>query len=239
MLHPHFYAGNVHVNAVAVQPFTIWVNKRGERFADETITFRHVECGNAVDRQPDKCVYSLFDESIKNRIIEEGLLTLGLRETGVFAGAKLTHLGKELQSEADKGGVKISDSWDEIAKWTGVAPQILKATIEEYNSFCNQGYDEIFAKDRRYLQALRTPPYYSIRSCVSFLTTMGGIKINHNMEVLNHQENPIPGLYAGGDVAGGWESDTYCMSLAGSAFGFAVNSGRIAGENAAKYVLGK
>jgi fumarate reductase flavoprotein subunit len=239
MLHPHFYPRSAHIDAVAIQPIPIWVNKRGERFVDETITFHHPECGNAVDRQPDKCVYTLFDEKIKLRIMEEGILTLGLYETGVFAGAKLTNLGMEFQSEADKGGVKISDSWDEIAGWIGAVPEVLKATIEEYNSFCDRGYDEIFAKDRRYLQALRTSPYYAIRSYLSFLTTIGGIKINHHMEVLDSRDNPIPGLYAGGDTTGGWESDTYCMSLAGSAFGFAINSGRIAGENAAEYVSGK
>ena len=71
---------------------------------------------------------------------------------------------------------------------------------------------------------------------LSFLDTVGGIKINHRMEVLNDQDTPIPGLYAGGNTAGGWQSDTYCIILAGSTLGFAVNSGRIAGENAAKYV---
>lgn len=239
MLHPHCYPEDEHVSAAATQPFTVWVNKKGERFTDETITFHYTECGNAVSRQPDKCVYSLFDEKIKNRMVEEGILTLGLRETGWRAGAKLTNLGKELQLEADKGGVKISDSWDEIAKWMGVIPKVLKVTMEEYNSFCEQGYDAIFGKDRRYLMDVRTPPYYAIRCYQSFLTTIGGIKINHYMEVLDNQDNPIPGLYAGGDTTGGWESDTYCIALAGSALGFAINSGRIAGENAVKYVLGK
>jgi fumarate reductase flavoprotein subunit len=239
MLHPHCYPGPVHINAVAVQPLLAWVNKDGERFTDETITFHYTECGNVINRQPDKIVYAIFDEKIKNRIMEEGILTLGLRETGVWAGAKLTNLGKELQLEAEKEGVKISDSWDGIAKWMGVAPHVLETTIEEYNLFSDRGYDAVFAKDRRYLQALRTPPYYAIRCYLSFLTTLGGIKINQHMEVLDNQDNPIPGLYAGGDTTGGWESDTYCMSLAGSAFGFAINSGRIAGENAAKYVLGK
>jgi hypothetical protein len=57
------------------------------------------------------------------------------------------------------------------------------------------------------------------------------------MEVLDQQDNPIPGLYAGGIDTGGWESDTYCLTLSGSTFGFALNSGRIAGENASKYVF--
>jgi fumarate reductase flavoprotein subunit len=68
---------------------------------------------------------------------------------------------------------------------------------------------------------------------------MGGIKINHRMEVLDKEGDAIPGLYAVGADTGGWESDTYCAVLAGSAFGFAMNSGRIAAENASDYVHGK
>ena len=67
-----------------------------------------------------------------------------------------------------------------------------------------------------------------------FLGTIGGIKINHHMEVINTQDKPIPGLYAVGVDTGGWESETYCAILAGSTFGFALNSGRIAAENAVK-----
>jgi len=59
------------------------------------------------------------------------------------------------------------------------------------------------------------------------------------MEVLNQQDKPIPGLFAAGNDAGGWESDTYCYILSGTAFAFAINSARIAGENAAKYMSGK
>ena len=36
----------------------------------------------------------------------------------------------------------------------------------------------------------------------------------------------------------GWESDTYCVELAGSTFGFALNSGRIAGEWAREFAAG-
>ena len=56
------------------------------------------------------------------------------------------------------------------------------------------------------------------------------------MEVLDKQDNPILGLYAAGVVAGGWQADTYCDILSGAASGFAYNSGRIAGENAFKFL---
>ena len=46
----------------------------------------------------------------------------------------------------------------------------------------------------------------------------------------------IPGLYAAGVDANSLSGDTYIFILPGSTFGFAVNSGRIAGENAGQYV---
>ena len=91
------------------------------------------------------------------------------------------------------------------------------------------------AKERTYLQALRTPPYYVLRCNIVFLTTMGGAKINERMEVLAEGDNVIRGLFAAGDDTGGWECDTYNANLPGSTFGFAINSGRIAGESAARY----
>ena len=46
----------------------------------------------------------------------------------------------------------------------------------------------------------------------------------------------IPGLFAAGNDTGGWSADTYNYVLTGTAFAYAINSGRIAGENAAEYV---
>jgi fumarate reductase flavoprotein subunit len=236
LVHHHIYPESRNVNAIVRDPASIWVNKRGERFADETVGSRSTECGNVLDRQPEKCVIVLLDEKMEKRILEEMSYRLSLQRVGAYANMDLTNLEKELKLEAAKGGLKISGSWDEIATWTGIPPAVLKATVEEYNTFCDRGHDDIFAKDRRYLQPLRNPPYYAVRCYMHFLTTVGGIKINHRMEVLDKQDNPIPGLYAGGDCAGGWEGETYCMVIAGSAYSFAINSGRIAGENALEYI---
>jgi fumarate reductase flavoprotein subunit len=235
-LNGQYVPGSLRLRAVAQEPNMIWVNKRGERFADEGIAFYFPERGNVVIRQPEKISYSLFDDKIKQNIIEHGLIK-GIGVLFVPPGVGLSQMDEDLQSQALKGWVKISKSWDEIAKWIGVSPVVLKDTVKEYNSFCDKGHDDIFAKDRRYLVPLCNPPYYAIKCCLSYLGTIGGIKINQRMEVLDHQDNPIPGLYAAGSDTGGWESDTYCLYLSGSTFGFALNSGRIAGENAAQYVL--
>ena len=46
----------------------------------------------------------------------------------------------------------------------------------------------------------------------------------------------IAGLYAVGLDAAGMYGDSYDLIVPGSTLGFAVNSGRIAGENALRYV---
>jgi fumarate reductase flavoprotein subunit len=46
----------------------------------------------------------------------------------------------------------------------------------------------------------------------------------------------ISGLYAVGNDAGGLYGDSYDVIASGASSGFALNSGRIAGENALKYI---
>jgi fumarate reductase flavoprotein subunit len=169
--------------------------------------------------------------------MKDGLI-MGGHRGNIWPGAKIPDLPTLLKSAAKRGNIKISDSWGEIAAWIGAKSEVLKATIDEYNSFCDKGHDN-FAKDPRYLTALRNPTYYALRCYPRFLGTIGGIKINHHMEVLNKEDEPIPGVYAAGIDAGGWEPEVYNARLSGHAFGFPLNSGRIAGENAVEYVLGK
>jgi len=227
------FAESSYISVVIEEPETVWVNKRGERFVDEALSFYWPEAGNALSRQPDKISYSLFDEEIKRRMIERGLIKGSATYLG---GTKMTELDEEIRHHLDRGNIKISESWADIGEWIGLAPGVLDATLKEYNGFCKQGYDEAFGKDQRYLVPLRTPPFYGMKCVQSFHGTIGGIKINHHMEVLDRKNNPIPGLYAGGIDTGGWESKTYCLTLSGSAFGFALNSGRMAGENASAYI---
>jgi len=231
--------GSFLLSAIAAEPSPLMVNKFGVRFSDENIPC-HFERGNTVDRQPDKISYALFDEAIKHYIVDEGLKRPGWglkREVLYFQpGIDMGALEKELRSQAKKGYVRISDSWEDIAAWMGADRETLRATVDEYNRFCDQGRDEMFGKDRNLLLPLRTPPYYALRCGSGFLGTIGGIKINHCMEVLNKAGEPIPGLFAAGVDTGGWQGDTYAgRDLAGSAFGFAINSGRIAGERAAAF----
>jgi fumarate reductase flavoprotein subunit len=226
----------VQLSAIILEPNTIWINNRGKRFTDESIGFNHFESANPVLIQPDNTCFTLFDSKILQDWIEQGLI-IGMGIPTGEPGKKLQGLERAIQEHVKRGWVKIANTWDQIAEWIGANPEILESTIEEYNANCDSGYDPIFNKNRKYLVPLRTPPYYAIKARADFLSTIGGIKINEHMEVLDKKGNPIPGLYAAGIDTGGWSPETYNGVLPGNAFGFSVNSGRIAGEKAAKLAL--
>ena len=120
----------------------------------------------------------------------------------------------------------------------GASPSTLKATVDEYNAACDRRNDALFAKDPRCLLPVRTPPFYAVKGHVALCDAYVGIKINEKMEILDKEDNPIPGLYAAGSTTGCWESEAYCYRLTGHLVGFAMNSGRIAAENAVQYLSG-
>ncbi|HVN97979.1 MAG TPA: FAD-dependent oxidoreductase [Syntrophorhabdaceae bacterium] len=228
-----FYTGTLQVGIVSVEANTIWVNKRGERFCDES-TYVPSESANALDRQPGKVCYTIFDESVKQSFIDDGLIRGHHRLYP--PGTRMVDIDKQLRKEVQEGRVRIENSWEGIARWIGADPKKLLHAIQVYNDGCAKGFDELFYKDRRYLQPLVRPPYYALICHQAFHGTTGGIKINERMEVLGKDEKAIPGLFAAGNDTGGWASDTYNYVLTGTAFAYAVNSGRIAGEHAALYI---
>jgi len=228
---------------VVREPNTMWVNKNGRRFVDETTGFLLPVSANAIALQPDKKMFTLFDDHLREEMEKEGLIVgrgWGAGEEGQRTA--LPNLKKILERRSHEGDmslVKITNSWDEMAKWIGADPYVLKNEVEEYNRYCDQGYDTVFAKERRFLIPLRTPPFYGIRCIASSGVGTGGIIINEHMEVISTKGSIIPGLYATGDAASGIQGQTYCGELCGSGLGFAMNSARIAGENAALFILGK
>ena len=226
-----------HLFAAASQPY-LWINQEGERFCDEGIVHNFTFAGNAVARQKGGYVFRIFDEMTKRYMVEKGIdAALGI---SVLAATRLHDLDEEIKEAREKGNpnVLVADSLEELARKMEVNPGVYKRTVEEYNRFGEQRNDDLFAKDPKYLRPVKTPPFYAFKCYPTFLGTLGGIKINHRTEVLNRAGEVIPGLYAVGLDAGGMYGDSYHLIFPGSTIGFAVNSGRIAAENALRY-LGK
>jgi fumarate reductase flavoprotein subunit len=232
---PEFGMG-CHLELAAAQP-DLWVTPEGERFCDESITFYDSSLGNTSARMKGGFHYRLLDDSIRQIIIEQGIR----KGPGVNSppGTRPLHFDAEMNAALERGSTDVfrADSIDELAMKLDIDPTVLKATVDEYNSFCAKGHDALFAKDQTYLRPLKGPGFYAIRARTIFLGSLGGIRINERIEVMDKKGKAIGGLYAGGFDAGGMWGDSYCINAAsGLSSAFAINSGRIAGRNAAEYV---
>jgi fumarate reductase flavoprotein subunit len=231
-----FRIGGGPVSSAVIQP-DLWVNQAGERFCDESTTFYDTSEGNANARHREGYTYSLFDDSIIQRLKEYGLDKAITPES--LPGQRLVEFDKHLSAALANDPTQVfeANSIEELATKIGMAPTVLRATVEEYNGFCEKRHDDLFAKDLKYLRPLRGPKFYAAKAQTVFLGTMGGIKTNHKMEVIDKKDAAIPGLYAVGYDVGGMYGHDYCMQVAsGLSSAFAINSGRLAGKNALKYL---
>jgi fumarate reductase flavoprotein subunit len=234
---PEFAMGN-DIEFLAMQP-DLYVDARGRRFCDESVAFYDTHSGNANARfKDDGHTFSLFDDSIIARVLENGVdraLTIDRPP-----GYKPKNVWIELQAALDHGSTEVlaASSVEELAVLMGVdPPDSLVATVDEYNAFCVAGHDDLFAKPARLLRPLTGPRYYAVKARTVCLGTKGGVKVNECLEALDKRGAVIPGLYAGGFDAGGMYGDSYPIRVSsGLSSAFAVNSGRIAGRSALRYL---
>ena len=119
----------------------------------------------------------------------------------------------------------------ELAEKIGVDKAALEATVARYNELCAKGVDEDFGKPAQYMIPVEGDEYYAFRMTPGTSVTFGGLEIDVNARVLDTNNQPIPGLYAAGEVAftGLFDAEYPCC---GMAIGSAVYYGRVAAESA-------
>jgi fumarate reductase flavoprotein subunit len=155
---------------------------------------------------------------------------------------KATGFDDELKELLGKGSYSIfmADSLEELAGKIKVNPDALKRTVDEYNIACETGRDEVFNKKARYLRPIKQPRFYASKQVSAPPQNWEGIRVNYKTEVLTEDYDVIPGLYAAGtDAMCNIYTDIYPIILPGTAFGFCINSGRMAAESALEYIKSK
>ena len=129
-----------------------------------------------------------------------------------------------------------ADTIEELANHFGIDPAALKATVEEYNSYCDAGADPDFGKDPMWLQAFRTPPYYLAKLEPMLVAVDGGVTTNIKAEAVDDELDTIPGLYAAGlDGAMLWRN-VYTQNIGGTMMGNNIHTGRVAAQSAKAYI---
>lgn len=236
-------------NSLAYMPIVPWLDAQGFRYANEEIVYDRALSTNALVAQGNYAWF-IYNEELLNILENEGAAAAGMKESiamGPMPDITPLHRGWNKLTEivgqmVENGHVKKADTLDELAKETGMDPEILKATMAKYNEDARNKVDTLFGKDGDLMFEMSSGPYYAFKVTANNLCTVGGVRINANFQVvLNDPENgytPIKNLYAAGADAGGLYSDHYAHTIEGAAQGWAYNSGRLAGARATENALG-
>ena len=156
------------------------------------------------------------------------------RAFNVFTEKMIPHI---TSPDEVKEGVTVGRVWKEntlaaLAGKMGIPAAALEETIAKHNQYLKAGKDPDFNKPfTPYMMAIDQGPYYGIAQWPSVHHCMGGLRINTSAQVIDLWGDPIPRLYAAGEVAGGVHGSN---RLGANAIPTAIVFGRIAGTNAAK-----
>lgn len=127
--------------------------------------------------------------------------------------------------------MKTAATLEELADKLGIPADALSASAQAFNEAAASGSADEFGRTPAAAQS-EEGPYYALEMHIRYYASLGGLHINDGMQVLNTQQEAIPGLYAAGEVVGGLEGDVY---MGGTLFGWAIASGYEAGIAAATY----
>jgi tricarballylate dehydrogenase len=198
--------------------YGIMVNRNGERFVDEGENFRdltYAKYGKEILKQPGAVAFQIFDAKVTPLLLDQGYPT-GLRLE--------------------------SNSLEEIARELDIHVERFLATVKEFNQavvedkpFIQYRHDGRRTKGlnpdkTNWAQKIDTPPYWAYAVVCGLTMTYGGLKTNEKAQVIDSAERPIRGLYAIGEITGGFFYHNY-VGAAGLTRGAVF--GRIAGAEAA------
>jgi tricarballylate dehydrogenase len=199
-------------------PYCLLLNADGERFVDEgseEVWLTYAKTGSAIREQPGAWAVQVFDQ-------------------------RTVHL---LEPRYATATPVIADDLADLAAKLGLPVAAVERTVAEYNAAAD-GSGELtpFAKDGRraapasgpqksnWALPLDSPPYVAYPVCCGITFTYGGLRIDTAARVIDTTGQAMPGLYATGEIAGGFFFHNY---PAGSGLVRGAVFGRIAGRSAA------
>jgi tricarballylate dehydrogenase len=173
-------------------PFSIMLNAEGERFVDEGADFRnytYAKYGRVILNQPGQFAWQIFDAKVLHLLRDE------------YRIRRITKAQADTVEEL-------------VTKLEGVNAEKALATIKAYNAAVGDAPFNPNIKDGRRTTGLAIPksnwantievaPFeaYAVTCGITF--TFGGVKIDTDARVLTAEGEPIPGLYAAGEMVGG------------------------------------
>ena len=220
---------------------SIFINKFGSRFANErfkmhTFGYELINYDCYAMTYPKIPFYWIFDEKRRK------MASLTMNRSGINAppggvmGNRFYQWDEDNAKEIERGWIMKSSTIEGLVKQIQADPDnngllttgALPATIKKYNSFCRAGEDQDFHKAAEWLQPIDDAPYYAVKLWPGGPNTQGGPQRNSRAQILRVDRNPIPRLYAAGELGSVWGM----IYQGGGNIAECIAFGRIAGVNA-------
>ena len=204
-----------HPENTLFQHGAILLNRRGERFVDETIwPDREIATAN----QPDKIGYILLD----GQRVRQFSNWPHFISTAPDIAYAYVHDYHRLRPDI----TQLGNSLKAVLEPHNLPLDRVQQTLEEYNHFASGNARDSFGRSQR-TAPLQEGPWCLLGPAIAyFTTTEGGARLDQRMQVLDQQGAPIPGLYAAG------QNGLSGMVLFGHGLhiAWAMTSGRLAGQ---------
>ncbi|MBS76830.1 FAD-dependent oxidoreductase [Variovorax sp.] len=191
----------------------IIVNRAGRRFVNESVSYKTI--GDRCLEQPELLGFQVFDQRVMDQ-------SSPLPTVADYKGA------------LDAGLVKQADSLEALAAALGIDAAALRETVDAYNRACDGAEPDAFGRtslSTGYGKPTRveTGPFYGLACTTGLTSTYCGLHIDVDARVLDVYKRPIEGLYATGEVMGGFHGETY---MSGSSLAKGCIFGRLAAQHA-------
>ena len=201
-------------------PWGIYLNAEGRRFVDEGADFRnytYAKYGKVILHQPQQFAWQIFDAKVKGQLRDEYRIK---QVTKVVANTL-----EELTSKLDDVNAKVALA--EIKAYNAAVRQDIPFNPNVKDGRRTEG---LAVNKSNWANTIDTPPYeaYAVTCGITF--SFGGLRINTDAQVINTDGEPIPGLYAAGELVGGI---FYFNYPGGSGLTNGAVFGKIAGASAA------
>ena len=218
MIHPEIYCKMSPGSSLAV-------NKEGKRFFNEG-TWMQGRSLNIM-RQTDYTAYWILDGNwhegyMKGLEVGGGIWWSGFNDEAAAV--------KQIEGYIEKGLAWKADTLDDLADQMGVDKAEFAKTIERYNELAEGGEDLDYRKNPVLLTPYKTPPFYGLKVGASLLVIVGGLNVDLNSQCVDANKQPIPGLFAVGNVQGGLFANDYPLYIAGCSVGRCITFGYEVGK---------
>lgn len=208
-------------NITAFSKAAILVNQKGERVVNEKASNHDIL--NALKKQSGETLYLVMDEATFNEW-KTKLAAAGLSEDMI--DAYVANNGKS------KPVFTMGATIKEAAEAAGIDGNALTKTIEKFNTYVEDGEDKDFHRAKEYLTStFAEGNIYIVEQKARYATTMGGLDVDGNLQVVDTNGKAIDGLYAAGEIIGGVMGDD---SPSGANNGWALTSGKYVADYLSK-----